>query len=156
MVEADVSATFLSILYGLLGELPDLTQDPYEVGEAVSRDRAKAWCTMALGTFSIAAGGRPFNRVRSAFLERHPILERLETCGFSNADLQYHESEIILTAVEAMREQHGVAALPVHDCLVVPQLQSEVGQEVLKKAFRDYLRDVVGSPHPFFPIVKLK
>lgn len=156
VVEADISATFLSILYGLLGELPDLTKAPYEVGRGVSRDRAKAWCTMALRTFSTSAGGRPFNRVRTAFLERHPILERMETCGFSNADLQYHESEIILTAVEAMRDQHDVAALPVHDCLVVPRSQAGAGQEVLKKAFHDHLRDVAGSAHPFFPIVNLK
>lgn len=156
VAEVDISAAFLTILYGLLGEPFDNRLPPYEIGSDVSTERAKAWCTMALGSFKLSAGGRPFSRVRAAFVERHPILQRLESCGLTNADLQYHESEIILSAVELMRDRHAVAVLPVHDCLVVPRSMADVGRQVLEQAFHDHFRDVVGCPHPFLPLVKLK
>ncbi|WP_127612458.1 hypothetical protein [Croceicoccus ponticola] len=156
VMEADISAAFLTILYGLLGEPFDNHRPPYDIGDGISTERAKAWCTIALGSFKLSAGGRPFSRVKKAFIERHPILQSLETCGLTNADLQYHESEIILSAVEVMRDSHGVAALPVHDCIVVPRSMADVGRQVLEQAFYDHLQDVVGCPHPFLPLVTLK
>jgi hypothetical protein len=33
---------------------------------------------------------------------------------------------------------------------------ADVGQQVLEQAFYDHLREMVGCPHPFLPLVKLK
>jgi hypothetical protein len=156
IAEVDVSAAFLTILYGLLGEPFDPSKDPYAVAKSIKRERAKKWCTMVLGSFDLAAGGTPFASVRKAFLQRHPILENLPSCGVTNADLQYHESEIILAAVEAMRDKHSVTSLPIHDCLIVPVSKVELAQEELVAAFQDHFRQMVGSPSTVYPRVSIK
>jgi hypothetical protein len=156
IAEVDVSAAFLTILYGLLGEPFDPSEDPYAVAKSIKRERAKRWCTIVLGTFDLATGGTRFAPVRSAFLQRHPLLEKLPSCGMTNADLQYHESEIILAALEAMRDKYGVTSLPIHDCLAVPVSKVELAREELLAAFQVHFREVVGSTSPIYPRVSIK
>lgn len=55
-----------------------------------------------------------------------------------------------------VRDQHNVAALPVHDCMIVPRSLADAGQRVLQQAFYDHLKNVAECPHPFLPLVKLK
>lgn len=156
IAEVDISGAFLTILYGLLGEPFDPAQDPYELGHSVTRTQAKRWCTLVLGSFSLHSGGKPVARVREAFLERHPLLSRLETCGFSNADLQYHESEIAISAVEAMRDRHGVVSLPIHDCIAVPASKVGLAMGELKSAFHNHFKNVVGGVIPIYPRLSVK
>lgn len=143
VAEVDISAAHLTILYTLRGEPFDHLTDPYAV-PGIPRGRVKRWLLFALGKSTVAARGNWYSQVREATLAKHPVLNGLEGYGISTVDLQYHEAEVMLRAMKALREDHGVASLPVHDSLVVPASKVEVARHVLTGAFRDYFRDVVG------------
>lgn len=136
--EVDLSASHLTVLYGLLGERFDHTGDPYAV-PGHSRAKVKRWLTYALGTGTTQPReGNWYAKVREAVLERHPILEGLHERNVSTLDLQFHEAEVIEWAMRDLRELDGVAALPVFDSLVVPVSKVDLARERLRAAFTRY------------------
>lgn len=136
--EVDLSASHLTVLYGLLGEPFDHTADPYDV-RGHSRTKVKRWLTYALGTGTTQPReGRWYAKVREAVLERHPVLQRLHEHKVSTLDLQFHEAEAIAWAMRDLRELDGVAALPVFDSLVVPMSKVDLARERLRAAFTRY------------------
>lgn len=133
--EVDLSASHLTVLYGLLGEPFDHTTDPYAI-EGQPRDRVKRWLTYALGTGSTAPReGQWYAKVREAVLERHPVLKGLHGHGFSTLDLQFHEAEVVKAAMRDLRDLDGVASLPVFDSLVVPSSKADLARDRLRDAF---------------------
>ena len=130
--EVDISASHLTLLYGLLQSPYTGPEDRYDIPgfndperKRQGRDRVKEWLTMALGSSSSTIGGPPFRRLREAVLEVHPILGRLEELkasqGIDTHTLSFHESEVVLSCLEELRDAHGVTALPIHDALIVPK-----------------------------------
>lgn len=161
--EVDISAAHLTILHGLLGAPFDPTQDPYDL-PGFDRDKeVKLWTKKALGACGPFRGEKQLWAVRQAMLSRYPVLNGLEAHGITALDLQYHESEIILAALEALRDRHGIACLPIHDGLIVPERAHDVAQSVLVDVFQWYFRDTVRAalvptprvlkvpPSPLFP-----
>lgn len=147
VVEVDMSAAALTILYGLLEVPVTGPEDLYAVpgfDDKPGRKQVKAWVTIALGGTSSIIGGNKFKKVREAVIARHPILGRLEEYGIGTLELQYHESEIVLSALEELRDVHGVAALPVHDCLMIPKSRHALAREVLVNCFQRYFRGTLG------------
>jgi hypothetical protein len=138
--EVDISAAHLTLLYGLLGVHFDGTQDPYAV-PGFGRKAVKDWIKVALGASDETIGGPKCSKVRKACVKRHPILAGLYGHGVGTLDLQYHESEIILAAVEDLRDLYGVGCLPIHDGLIIPQSQRDLAHAVLVEAFQRYFRD---------------
>ncbi len=142
--EVDLSASHLTVLYGLLGEPFDAAEDPYGPAGA-SRDRVKRWVTYALGKGSVGAHeGNWYAKAREWALRRHPILERYEGSGLTTLDLQFHEAEIIKDAMRRLRDLEGVAVLPVFDSLVAPLSKLEAAER--------HLRDAVSCYFPSVPI----
>ena len=47
----------------------------------------------------------------------------------------YEESEAMIAAMELLRDQ-DIAALPVHDSLIVPQSKKLIVQDVLESTFQ--------------------
>lgn len=148
VVEIDIRASHLSILYALQGQSLashvrvfdehgfSTEADPYQVDD-LPRAVVKSWVTITLGA------GRPPRRwprdavtalreergidlkayrlaeVGRAILDRHPILQDLD--GISWAKLQFIESQAILATMLRLKRDHGIPALPVHDSLIVAQ-----------------------------------
>jgi hypothetical protein len=145
VAEVDISAAHLAILHGLLGAPFDPDQDPYGL-PGFDRDKeVKLWTKKALGACGPFRGEKQLWAVRQAMLGRYPILEGLGSNGVTALDLQYHESEIILAALEELRDRHGVAALPIHDGLIVPVRSVGLAHGAIVAAFQRYFRHTIGA-----------
>ncbi|WP_225205019.1 hypothetical protein [Novosphingobium huizhouense] len=157
-VELDFRSCHLTILSGL-GHLPgiELPEDPYAV-EGIPRAVVKAWVTMALSygrrhtrwpteaVTDMAKDGidlrkdYPIRKTIDAILKVLPILPEGDegvALGLGWADLQFIESEIILSAMETLAFKHDVSSLPVHDCLIVPDKVKGLAKDVLRDSFKD-------------------
>lgn len=140
--EVDLSASHLTVLYGLMGEPFDGVEDPYGL-PGRGRDRMKRWITYALGRGSVQPmKGNWFAKVREEALARHPLLAQYEASGLTTLDLQFHEAEIIKDAMRRLREAEGIAVLPVFDSLVAPLSKLEAAAGHLKAAVSSYFPDV--------------
>lgn len=147
VVEIDIKACQLSLLYGQMGEtLP--YEDLYEI-PSVSRDTAKMWIVASLGW------GKPISRwprdsahrvhdpqrpraktVGSAVLEKHPVLTRWFKTGKTSLDLQFVESEVIIeTMLRLIR--YEVPSLSMHDGLIVPRSARDTAKETLLTSFAE-------------------
>ncbi len=98
---------------------------------------------MALGASSPNGGGPRYAPVRRAALERFPVLADLGTHGISTYDLQYHEAEIMMMAMQDLMGQ-GVGFLPIHDALCVPRARQALAAAVLTDAFHRYFVERLG------------
>jgi hypothetical protein len=152
VVEVDIRASHLTIVYALMGQKLDVTDDPYEV-EGFPREVIKKWITMTLGY------GRPHRAwprsvkeefaekgitelqkafpiavVRSAALKRHPIIRDWLDSPYDCFDLQFLESEKIIKAMLALKRDHGTVALPVYDSLIVSHRYEDLAEELLLRA----------------------
>jgi len=145
VVEVDMNAAHLTILHGLCGIPFDHAHDPYDIAGA-NREDVKAWVRTAMGAGDTAIGGKRFAKVRKAAMARHPILAQAGEPGLTTLDLQFHESEIILSALEVLRDRHDVAALPLHDALIVREGAAGLAQGVLGEAFQRYFRETLRAP----------
>lgn len=154
--EIDLRASHLSLLVGL-GHMPIsvLDGDPYQV-QGLPREVVKQWVTMTM-----SHGKRhqrwpsqakrelkdkhgwelttdfPIIPTGDAILAKLPILgSEGEALSVSWGELQFIESEILLNTMEELAFGHGVASLPVHDSLVVPESDVELAASTLKDAFK--------------------
>ena len=77
--------------------------------------------------------------IRDAALEMYPCLKHLnkERMNFANA-LSFHEAEI-LTTVLLQLKLLGVAAYPIHDCVLVKEEHQTLAVETLRRVFTDYI-----------------
>jgi hypothetical protein len=129
VVEIDITASYLSILYALAGQCLDLSTDPYEI-DGIPRSMVKAWVTMTLGHTrfhtrwpkEIAEGFRKkglemggqftATKVGDQVIARHPILadwpERKLTCF----DLMFIESEAVVKTMLELKRSYGIPCLP--------------------------------------------
>jgi hypothetical protein len=152
--EMDIQACQLTLIYGLTKTPIDQTTDPYVI-PGLSRTVAKKLVNMAIGK-----GGRPSRWPRgfkdelkeeghpplratlsckvawSMVLSVHPILAELKSRRLDWARLQYSESRMLMATLVELMDAHGVVALPVHDCIIVPVPQKDLGMEVFKRNFK--------------------
>ena len=155
VVEIDISASYLTMLYGLLGEhsFDPHVRDPYAV-DGVERSVAKAWTAVTfsndVGHFTrwpasmmkafLKSDGRNLpdvmstSKVRTAMVARHPILARWGTLGITWADLMFHESQAVLGAMQELMAA-GIPSLSVHDSLIVREEDREVSLETLGRHY---------------------
>lgn len=176
VTEVDLRASHVTLLHGLLNQPFDANDDPYTI-KGWPRGVIKAWVSQAIG----ASNSRPFQwsddaedayederpgrwldnefavrEVGAAVIDRHPTLLDLEVCGIDTLDLQYHEAEILRSAMETLMFERDIAVLPMHDALIVPMSAAEEAKGVLEQAFVDYVEGVVGHPSAAIPRVSLK
>lgn len=158
-IELDLRASHLSILVGL-GHLPAdcLDGDPYAV-EGIPRPVVKQWVTQTIShgkrnrswpkeavadllkdhAIDVKAD-HPIKRTGDAILEKLPLLDP-EGLGIPVGwgELQFRESEIIMSAMETLAYEHGIPSLPIHDSLIIPVAAEELVREILKETFRSSL-----------------
>jgi len=154
VVELDIRASFLTILYAQRGIAPDPSVDPYTFG-TIPREVIKAWIAMTLGydrfhskwsdeTVEKLIEDKGINlrkaygidTVRAAVIDEHPILHGWPHSTVRWQNLQYLESSAIIDAVEALGLRHGITALPLHDALLVERYNIDTASEILADTFR--------------------
>jgi hypothetical protein len=79
-------------------------------------------------------GVRP-SVLRKAIVGAHPKLAPYVCGGDQSAWLQGRESEVMIGALEALARK-GMAALPLHDSVVVPARHREVARAAMEESYR--------------------
>lgn len=152
-IEIDVSACFLTIAHHLLGKTFSNNRDPYE-GPDLPRPVIKAWINMTLSYGSyhsrwpketvdyLAEQGfdnvgkrHPISNIRKEILRHFPIIEEWCNSPFDWSDLFFIESEIVADLTEYLAFDHGIAALPIHDALIIPKQYKIVAKAVFSDVF---------------------
>lgn len=151
-VEVDIKSSHLTLAYGL-ARIPLPEGDLYAI-ESLPREVVKGLVTAFLGK-----GCRPTrwpktlsqdymqyygSSVASAFklsesvdlvLEAHPFLGELESIGLNTYRLQFIESEIVIGSMLELLREHNVISLPIHDCLLVKEKDSQITKSILESKF---------------------
>lgn len=151
VVEIDVGASHPSIFYALMGQQLAHDPDPYDLG-VLDRDAIKALIVAALslgrwpgrwpnalrekheGRLGRTLGEAELKAAKAAILARHPLLAGLDASGVDWSVLQFKESEALIAAMLDLLRR-GIAALPVHDSLIVSRGQETLAREALTVAF---------------------
>ena len=77
---------------------------------------------------------------RDEALQAIPALSEMKARGItSNGYLSFHESEIILGAIETLMKA-GIPAYSIHDAIIVESKQSDIGTDTLREAWASYCR----------------
>lgn len=153
-IEIDIKASHLTVLHGLLGRDLPPRNDPYSV-PGLPRPVVKRWVTMTLGhnrfhkrwsdsaikDLSEELGcnvslSYPIKTVRERVLRYLPILSSWENSKFDCLNLQFEESECLLSAVEELAYAYNIPSLPVHDSLIVAKENEGMAREALRRAFK--------------------
>ena len=149
VVEIDIEACFLSILFGLMNK-PLPNKDMYKV-KGMRRAVVKSWMTISLTNGKLLTKWPPKARsglinkhpdqkiptagkVKEAVLEAYPWLKRLSDEGIGWPKLQYIESSIMLLTIKDLIAQN-IPAYPVHDSVIVPASARVRAIEILKRRF---------------------
>lgn len=160
VVELDLKASHLTILYGITNT-PMPEGDPYHI-EGLPRPVVKALVTRMIGLSHTKLtrwsaenkedllaqledehpmDPKTFNKLypiratTEKVLERHPVLHRLCPNKLDWADLQFVESEVLISAILRLGEEYDIPALPVHDSIIVPREAAKLGHTSLAEAF---------------------
>lgn len=156
--EADVSASFLTILHGVLGLPLPTDGDLYEAVSGYSRDTVKAWltCTVGAGTpcqswsraakargkkYSYSLAGVDAKAVGEAVLARYPFIANLPALlgcehepRLAGLKLQRIEAQALTYAMWSLWDD-GIPSLPMHDSLIVPEQHESAAVLALKEAY---------------------
>jgi hypothetical protein len=156
VAEIDISASHLTIFHALQGL--SIAGDAYDV-PGVERLIVKAFVTMTLGRGSFHRRwpdehktqyredrpGRelqkdfPIGKTRAKIVTCIPTLSSVAASGISWADLQFIESQAVIEAVHELAIAHCIAALPVHDSIIVPGSKKEIAAKVLSAMFERHV-----------------
>ncbi|WBU53578.1 hypothetical protein [Paracoccus sp. SCSIO 75233] len=156
VTELDLKASHLSILYAWIhNAIPE--RDPY-VFEGLPRPVVKLVITAMIGkgenylnrwpqkgrqelsaqlklTPQQFSRKYPIQEVQKRILKRHSVLHQLEPGTLDWADLQFTESKVLIGAILRLGKEHDIAALPVHDSLIVRQDQAELAEQMFSDSF---------------------
>jgi hypothetical protein len=153
VAEIDVSASYLTILHGLLKEPFDTTRDAYQL-DKIDREPVKAFISQTLGLgrlpkrwsltwddkFLTAYGYKLSKRyklaeIRDIVVSHYPVLGTLEELGIDWSDLMFTESEAMLTAMLVLMRHRETPSLLVHDSLIVPESGREFAMEAITMSY---------------------
>jgi hypothetical protein len=157
-VELDIRASQLGILYHLLGDWLDCTSDPYEV-DGVPRMVVKKWIVMTLGAgsfpcrwsqearkefeeeFTGKSLGKeyPIKNVERAILKLHPVIRKLPNSNVTCFDLQFRESEVIVSTMLTLLRDFSVPNFSIHDSLLVKARDALVASRVLRNEYERFI-----------------
>lgn len=153
IADLDFASMFPRLAYHRVGREPP-QGDLYAIpGLEHHRDGAKA-ALSALLSYSTEMKSLPprvkkklppgwtASRVRQAFADFHPDLAPLFGRDFA-MDLMFTESRILLATLRRLMA-HNIAALPMHDGIMVPRSRSDKAMT----AMTDASREIIGTPLP--------
>lgn len=165
VVELDLKASQLTILYAIT-KTPMPGGDPYHI-DGLPRSVVKAlvtamiglghnnitrWSTESKKRLMDELGGDqpmtsktfgkfyPIRATGAKVLRRHPVLYHLSPGKLDWADLQFIESEVLISAILQLGEECGIPALPIHDSIIVPKTDVVIGRMCLSGAFNRKVR----------------
>lgn len=165
-VELDVRASHLFIIYAINNLALPEEDDPYAI-PGIERDVVKGVFAAICGR-----GGRPtqwpktlaadylaqtgrslsktykLSRTLDALFAKHPVLDRIEAGKLDWARLQFEESECFVDCLLALGRDHDIAALPIHDSLIVAKRHRKVAEKAL--------RDAYGRRFSAHPVIRIK
>lgn len=161
VVELDLKASQLTILYGIT-KTPMPEGDPYCI-DGMPRSIVKAivtamiglghttirrWPTESKKRLMDELGGKqpmtpktfgklyPIKATAAMVLKRHPVLHHLSPGRLDWADLQFIESEVLISTILELGEKYDIAALPIHDSIIVPKAEDEWAHICLGDSFK--------------------
>lgn len=76
-----------------------------------------------------------FDAVKDAVLNAIPLLQSWPESPIRWGDLQYIESEAVTDTVYTLATEYGVAAMPVHDSIIIPVRYKALAMKVLSEKF---------------------
>jgi len=140
--EMEIGDTWTDVYQSLVEELPDIVD---------ARDKVKQVFVELIGTGnpykvepSVNAEGNSldsyeFILIRNAALQMYPCLKQLnkKRMNFVNA-LSFHEAEILTQTLLQLKDS-GVAAYPIHDCVLVKEEHQTLAVETLRSVYTGYI-----------------
>jgi hypothetical protein len=154
VVEIDVRASYLTILFSKLGVPFDPTVDPYALPN-IDRSIVKAWTIATLGNDGflerwppkvswdyLTKTGKNLSDVVSAsklqthMVSKFPALGSWDEQIVSWSDLMFYESTAMMQVMLGLKDR-GVPSLTVHDSLIVRAKDAEVAVSLLKKQYHN-------------------
>ena len=152
VVELDINASYLRILHGIRGFPLPKSKDIYVI-EGINRALVKAWVSSTLGYTGFHRSWPPkimpdlkeagiltgrkttYPSLQPKVLAHLPVLSDWPECDIRWSHLMYEESEAMVAAMELLRSQ-DIAALPVHDSLIVPRSKKLIAKDALETTFQ--------------------
>ena len=154
VVELDIRASFLTILYAQRGQALDLSTDPYEV-QGIPRHVVKQWVVMTLGhdtyhrswpkdfkdKFFEETGEElqevhPIRMIQDEVLSRHPVIAKSLRPPIDIFDLMYLETEAMVRAMLQLKRAYGIPSLAVHDSIIVRERDVCAAAEAVTRSFK--------------------
>lgn len=154
VVELDIRASFLTILYAQRGRALDLSTDPYEL-QGIKRNVIKQWVVLTLGhdtyhrswpkalknSFFEDTGYKlqkvhPIKTVRDAVLSKHPVIAKCQNHQTDIFDLMYLEAEAMMRAMLQLKRAYGIPSLTVHDSIIVRERDVCAAAEAVTRNFK--------------------
>ncbi|MDE4145241.1 hypothetical protein PXK17_11450 [Phaeobacter gallaeciensis] len=82
-----------------------------------------------------------FEIYRDKILEWVPALQHLDREYLNGAGfITFHESQIVLKTIQELHSQ-GVPAYPMHDCLILREVDQELGLDIFRQVANRYIQD---------------
>ena len=149
VVELDYGQCAMRIAYGRVGVEPP-EGDLYSLPRIYDAARYRAGIKMVVNAMFFHKGPlskkpqgsakklpKNYNieELQALVHERHRPIASLFHVGFG-MEMQFIESQVLVRCLLAVREK-GLVALPVHDCLLVPESAVELAKQVMLDSFRD-------------------
>ena len=156
VVEIDIQASHLTILYGLLKEeLPK--GDVYHIPD-FSRDIIKLWITISLSNCKLCSRWPskakkkleekghdlkrlPASKVLKKVILKFPILDKPKS-SFGWGYLQFVESNIILSVMKKIILKYNLPVYPVHDSLIIQKKNLSLTKKIIYDVFKSNLNIV--------------
>ena len=154
VVELDIRASFLTILYAQHCQTLDLSTDPYQI-KGIPRHVVKQWVEMTVGhntyhrSWPKALKNRffedtgyklqkahPIKTVRDAVLSKHPVIAKSLHPPIDIFDLMYLEAEAMVRAMLQLKRAYGIPSLTVHDSIIVRERDVCAAAEAVTRNFK--------------------
>ncbi len=154
VVELDIRASFLTILYAQHCQTLDLSTDPYQI-KGIPRHVVKQWVEMTVGhntyhrSWPKALKNRFFEdtgyklqkvhhikTVRDAVLSKHPVIAKRQNHHTDIFDLMYLEAEAMVRAMLQLKRAYGIPSLTVHDSIIVRERDVCAAAEAVTRNFK--------------------
>ena len=152
VVEIDINASYLTILYGITGYPLPNRDDLYAIG-GYNRTIVKAWITATIGHHGFHTrwpknaiqeirdvgidkpAGLTMTSLQPDILDHFPMLADWPSQKVTWADLMFTESEIIIGTMLELMHSFGIPCFSVHDSIIVRKSDQQIAMETLKDQF---------------------
>jgi hypothetical protein len=151
-VKLDIRASHMFILYALHPDFTVPAGDPYFLGD-IKRNVVKGLVTAIFGMGGLPktwpkgfnakndlgdegpVGKTKISSILDLMCCKHPVLHKVKVGVMDWGRLQYEESECFIEASLDLGRNHRIAALPVHDSLIVAQRHTEATKTAMLAAY---------------------